>query len=158
APSLVCFDKKTGKALWQDNSPGKDIMHMQLSSPLVIDVKGRTQVIVGQGDGWLRSFDAKNGKLIWKCDLNPKGAKYDLGGKGDRSDVMATPVYYEGRVYISTGQDVDHYIGVGYLSCIDPTKAGDVSLELDDGKGKGKPNPNSGVVWRFGGRNPESEK
>jgi hypothetical protein len=79
APSLICFNKKTGQALWKDASPGKDILHAQRSSPLIIGMEGRTQVVVGQGDGWLRSFDAGTGKPIWKCDLNPKGAKYMLG-------------------------------------------------------------------------------
>jgi outer membrane protein assembly factor BamB len=155
APSLICLDKKTGKSLWTDKSPGTDIMHEQFSTPLVASVNGRTQVIVGQGDGWLRSFEAETGKLIWKCDLNPKGAKYDLGGRGRRSYVMATPVYCGGRVYIATGQSPEHFDGEGRLSCIDPTGTGDVSAELDDGHGGGKPNPNSRVIWRYGGPAPK---
>lgn len=155
APSLICFDKKTGKALWTDNSPGNDIMHEQFSTPLVADVNGRTQVIVGQGDGWLRSFEAQTGKLIWKCDLNPKGAKWELGGRSRRSNVMAAPVYYDGRVFIAPGQEPEHGDGEGHLSCIDPTGTGDVSAELDDGNGGGKPNSNSRVVWRYGGPAPK---
>lgn len=74
APSLVCLEKATGKVVWKDNSPGKGILHVQFSSPLVAEVGGEAQVIVGQGDGWLRAFDAATGKLIWKCDLNPKSS------------------------------------------------------------------------------------
>jgi outer membrane protein assembly factor BamB len=151
AASLVCFDKKTGQALWKDASPGKDILHAQRSSPLLIEVKGRTQVVVGQGDGWLRSFAAESGHLLWKCDLNPKGAKYEGGGRGRRSYVMATPVYDDGRIYLAPGQDPEHGAGENQLYCIDPNGDGDVSAELDDGSGKGQPNPNSRVVWRFGG-------
>src|SRR5262249_8832829 len=77
APSLVCLNAKTGKLVWQDHSPGKDIMYCQLTSPLVIEVKDKTQVVMGQGDGWLRSFDAMTGKLVWKCDLNTKDSKYE---------------------------------------------------------------------------------
>jgi outer membrane protein assembly factor BamB len=154
APSLICLDKATGKALWTDKSPGTDIMHEQFSTPLVAAINGRTQVIVGQGDGWLRSFEAETGKLIWKCDLNAKGLKYDLGGRGRRSYVMATPVYYDGRVYIAIGQSPEHFDGEGRLSCIDPTGTGDVSAELDDGRGGRKPNPNSSVVWHYGGPAP----
>jgi outer membrane protein assembly factor BamB len=151
APSLVCLDKATGKALWTDNSPGKGVLHSQRSTALVAEIKGRTQVIVGQGDGWLRSFEAMTGRLIWKCDLNPKNSKYELGGRSTRNEVMATPVLHEGRVYIATGQDPEHYGGLAFLYCIDPTGEGDVSLELPDGPGKGKSNPDSRVVWRFGG-------
>jgi outer membrane protein assembly factor BamB len=154
APSVVCFDKDTGKALWQDASPGTNIMRSQRSSPLVIALGGRTQVVVGQGDGWLRSFDSGTGRLTWKCDLNPKGARYKpLGVRphGDKNYIMATPVLYEGRVYIAPGQDPDHGEGPSAIYCIDPAGEGDVSQELDDGRGKGKPNPNSRVVWRYGG-------
>src|SRR5262249_30838261 len=35
APSLLCLDKNTGKVLWQDNSPGKNILRGQWSSPLL---------------------------------------------------------------------------------------------------------------------------
>jgi outer membrane protein assembly factor BamB len=114
-------------------------------------------VIVGQGDGWLRSFDAKTGQLIWKCDLNPKGAKYELGGRCERSYVMATPVLYDGRIYIAPGQEIEHLGGLGHLYSIDPTGVGDISLELADAAGKGKPNPNSHVVWRYGGHNPDKK-
>jgi outer membrane protein assembly factor BamB len=158
APSLVCLDKRTGRALWQDASPGKAIMCSQLSSPLVIDLGGRTQVVVGQGDGWLRAFDAAGGKLVWKCDLNPKGARYELGNGGTRNYITATPVLDDGRIYIATGQDPEHISGPGVLFCIDPNGTGDVSAELDDGRGRGKPNPNSRVVWRYGGPAPKDDR
>jgi outer membrane protein assembly factor BamB len=151
APSLVAFDKKTGRAVWRDNSPGKNILHEQISSPLVIEVKGKTQVLVGQGDGWLRAFEANTGRLVWKCDLNPKGAKYDIGGRGRKNHDQAAPVHYDGLIYTAPGQDVEHYRGENELLCIDPTGAGDVSGELEGENGKGKPNPNSRVVWQYGG-------
>ena len=91
APSLVCLEKATGKVVWTDNSPGKNILEHQISSPLVVEVGGRPQVIVGQGDGWLRASTPATGKLLWKCDLNPKDAVWELGGTGDRNYVVATP-------------------------------------------------------------------
>jgi len=150
APSLVCLNAKTGKTIWQDASPGKDIMHSQLSSPLIVEVNGKSQVLMGQGDGWLRAFEAETGKLVWKCELNPKGAKYDPNGRGDRNYVMATPVLYDNRIYIAPGQDPESFEGVSGLYCIDPTKKGDISIDLLT-DGKTKPNPNSGVVWFYGG-------
>jgi outer membrane protein assembly factor BamB len=111
-----------------------------------------------QGDGWLRSFDAASGNLIWKCDLNPVGAKYGIGGGGRRNYARATPIYYDGRVYIAPGRSPEHHDGDSDLYCIDPSGQGDVSAELDDGHGKGKPNPNSRVVWRYGGPNPQADE
>src|SRR5262249_19185485 len=63
-------------------------------------------------------------------------------------------VVYDGKIYIATGQDIEHYTGYGCLFCIDPTKEGDVSPELETEPGKGKPNPNSAVVWSTRGAKP----
>jgi outer membrane protein assembly factor BamB len=146
APSLLCLEKATGKLVWKENSPGKNILEYQMSTPLVMEVKGRAQVIVGQGDGWLRSFDARTGALIWKCDLNPKDARFDQR-KGGRNYVIATPVAYDNRIYVATGQDTLGFFGDGCLFCISADKEGDVSPELETEPDKGKPNPNSAVVW-----------
>jgi outer membrane protein assembly factor BamB len=167
APSLVCFDKNSGKVLWSDTSPGKNILDCQAAHPLVAEINGRAQVIVPQGDGWIRSFDALTGDLIWKFDINPKESKWVLGAGGARNNILATPVLYEGRVYVASGQQAEHGDGVGRLVCLDPTLRGDISAELAvDGNGqalvhrrtqavdpaqgeKAVPNPRSGLVWEF---------
>lgn len=162
APSLVCLDKDTGKVVWQDNSPGKNILWGQWSSPLVAEINGRAQVIAPEGDSWVRSFDAMTGKLIWSFDANPKSSTYGI----NRNLVIAVPVLYDNRVYVATGEDWEHSTGSAILWCIDPTREGDISEELDDGPlaplpntrfdpalpggpRKGKPNPNSGALWKF---------
>ncbi|MBI3463246.1 MAG: PQQ-binding-like beta-propeller repeat protein, partial [Planctomycetes bacterium] len=167
APSLVCFDKTTGEVLWTDSSPGKNILCSQVADPLVVEIGGRGQVIVPQGDGWLRSFDALTGELIWKFDINPKLSKWIIGGRGARNEFFATPVYYKGRVYIASGQGVEYGEGPGRLVCVDPTKVGDISSELAvDSQGRSIPhrrtqavtpelgeraiaNPNSGLIWEY---------
>jgi outer membrane protein assembly factor BamB len=177
APSLVCFNKTNGDVVWEDNSPFDRILHGQWASPLVIEVEGRPQVIVPQGDGWLRSFDpAGDGeggsKVLWEFDMNPKASNWERGGRGDRNNILATPVFHEGRVYLASGQEPDHGAGVGRLCCIDPTKTGDISSELVvDAKGtqlnlgdevdrrekmlkegeRAIVNLNSGLVWEYGG-------
>src|SRR5581483_10311071 len=115
-------------------------------------------VVFCAGDGWVYGFDpADNWKLLWKFDGNPKTSVYKLGGRGTRSDYLATPVFLDGKVYIGTGQDPEHADGVGHFWCIDAGKTGDISPELvtkddpDPTKRQTKPNPNSGVVWHFGG-------
>jgi outer membrane protein assembly factor BamB len=158
APSLVCLEKTSGKTVWTDSSPGKGILAYQFSSPLVVVVNGRGLVIHGQGDGWLRAFDAATGKVVWVCDLNPKDAKWNRGPQGTRNSIAATPVWYESRVYIGMGSDPEYINGVGWLYCIDPTKEGDVSPEIEVGPGKGRPNPNSAVVWRYGGLEKNKDK
>jgi outer membrane protein assembly factor BamB len=177
APSFMAMDKNTGKILWTDNSPGKNIHHGQWGSPAYAVLGAQPQVIFGGGDGWVYSFDPKgdgNGKskLLWKFDTNPKDAKLELMGKGTRNDCIATPVIYDGLVYIATGQDPEHGEGLGHLWCIDPTKkldGSDVSPELVfnaaepnkpipykrvqakvEAEGDfSRPNPNSAVVWHY---------
>ena len=131
------------------------------------EIAGRAQVIVPQGDGWIRSFDALSGKLIWKFDVNRKDATWKIGGRGERNYVLATPVLYRNRIYVATGMEVEDGEGDGQLFCLDPTKTGDISAELavdhngqilphrriqavDPEKGeRAIANQNSGVIWEY---------
>lgn len=174
APSFLMLDKKTGKIIWKDGSPGMNILHGQWSSPAYAVIDGVPQVIFAGGDGWLYAFKGDAGKdgkpeLLWSFDANPKESKYVLGGRGTRNEIIATPVIYNDLVYLAVGQDPEHGEGIGHLWCIDPKKRGDISAELavkrDDPKkpiphrrlqavetDKGEmavPNPNSGVVWHY---------
>jgi outer membrane protein assembly factor BamB/precorrin-6B methylase 2 len=156
APSLLCLDKESGKVLWSDSSPGKDILHSQGSSPLVVEVQGKAQAIVAQGDGWVRSFDARTGELLWKFDTNPKSAVWKPVGRGTKNYLPATPVFHEGRVYIANGQDMDNGPGVGHLWCIDPArtpknKDKDLSPVGDSFDPAAEVNKESGLVWHYGG-------
>jgi outer membrane protein assembly factor BamB len=155
APSFICLNKNTGKLIWKSNLPGRSIMHGQWSNPTFITVNGKGQVVFPAGDGWLYGLEPETGSLIWKFDANPKDSKYELGGKGTRSDFIGTPVFYNGRIFIGTGQDPEHFDGVGHFWCIDPSKVGDISPDLVTDATKDppttKPNPNSGAVWQYGG-------
>jgi len=75
APALLCLNKNTGAVVWKDSSPGKNILFGEWGHPLVMEIAGRAQVVAPQGDGWIRSFDALTGKLIWKFDINPTFAR-----------------------------------------------------------------------------------
>ena len=156
SPSFIALNRKTGKLLWKSNLPGRSIMHGQWSNPTYGVIKGKAQVIFPGGDGWLYSFKPETGDLIWKFDANPKDARYDLGGKGTKSDFIGTPVVYKDRVYIGTGQDPEHYEGIGHFWCIDGSKEGDISPDLvEDSRSetfKIKKNPNSGAIWEYGGK------
>ncbi len=161
APSFIALDKKTGKLLWKNSLPGKNIMHGQWSNPAFAEIDGVKQVIFPGGDGWIYSFVPETGELIWKFDGNPKDSVYELGGTGTRSDYIGTPVIYDNKIYIGLGQDPEHSTGISHLFCIAPKKdkKGDISGVLEmrtkgaDGKDviSEKPNPNSCVVWHFGG-------
>ena len=137
APSFIAVNKKTGKVVWQSSLPDGHILHGQWSNPVYGEAGGRRQVVFPGGDGWLYSFVPETGELIWKFDCNPKDAKWELGGPGTRNNILATPVFWDGKVYIGVGQDPEHGEGVGNLWAIDASGTGDVT-------GKG-------VVWHRGG-------
>jgi hypothetical protein len=172
APSFFGIDRNNAKVLWTDKSPGTNILHGQWSSPAYGVFDGQEQVMFAGGDGWLYSFDPKGdgqgkSKVLWKFDANPKETKYILGGRGTRNEIIATPVIYDGLVYMAVGQDPEHGEGDGHLWCIDPKGRGDISPDLsvdaqgkeiphrrlqavDKSKGeKTKPNPNSKLVWHY---------
>jgi outer membrane protein assembly factor BamB len=123
APAIIAVDKTTGKLVWEDNSVGEKILHGQWSSPAVGTIGGVAQVVVGQGDGYVRGFEAKTGEKLWEFDLNPKDSVWPK----TRNEVISTPVIYENVVYIANGQDPEHGEGVGHLYAIDATKRGDLT-------------------------------
>jgi outer membrane protein assembly factor BamB len=156
APSFVAVNKMTGKVVWKDNSPGKNIMEGQWASACAAEVCGVPQVIVPGGDGWLRGFEAKTGRLLWKFDCNPKASVYKPGGKGDRGYPVGTPVFYEKKVYLAVGRNPEDGSGVGHLWCIDVCKQPankdlDLSPVNDDFDPKAAVNKDSGLVWHYGG-------
>ncbi|HET9368869.1 MAG TPA: PQQ-binding-like beta-propeller repeat protein [Vicinamibacterales bacterium] len=131
APSLIALDRNTGKLLWEDGSPEERILHGQWSTPAVGMIGGVMQVVHGQGDGWVRGFDAKTGQKLWEFDLNPKESVWPR----TRNEVIATPVIVDNVVYLANGQDPEHGEGVGHMYAIDGTKRGDITK--------------TGQIWHF---------
>jgi outer membrane protein assembly factor BamB len=131
APAIIALDYETGKLVWEDASPGTRILHGQWSTPAVATIDGVVQVVHGQGDGWIRGYEAKTGKKLWEFDTNPKESVWPK----TRNEVIATPVIVDNVVYIANGQDPEHGEGVGHLYAIDATKRGDITQ--------------SGRLWHF---------
>jgi outer membrane protein assembly factor BamB len=123
APVIIAINKKTGKLVWEENSVGEKILHGQWSSPAVGKIGDVVQVVSGQGDGWIRGYEATTGKKLWEFDSNPKDSVWPK----TRNEVIATPVIVDNVVYIANGQDPEHGEGVGHLYAIDGTKRGDVT-------------------------------
>jgi outer membrane protein assembly factor BamB len=166
APSLICFHRDTGEAVWQDSSPGENILDGQWSSPTIVEIGGVAQCVAAQGDGWVRSFEALTGKPIWQFDMNRKEGRWMLE-RSTRNSILASPVFADNRIYIANGLGLEFGERPGRLVCLDPTRQGDISSELAvdrDGQAiphrrvqavdpaageKAVPNPNSGLVWEF---------
>lgn len=132
SPSFLAVNRKTGEILWEDASPGDAILHGQWSSPAYGTIGGVDQVLFAGGDGWLRGFEPQTGKILWSFDANPKESEYRQG-RGDRNEIIATPVIFDNKIYFAVGQDPEHGEGVGHLYAIDGSKRGDITQ--------------SGLIW-----------
>ena len=75
-------------------------------------------------------FHARTGEKLWRFNLNPKDATAE-----NRNYGVATPVFIDGKVFMSAGQDPDKGNGSGLAFSIDPAKRGDIT--------------ESGRVWQY---------
>jgi len=82
---LVAVDKKTGKDIWK-------VKRNELSSwstPFMVNVKGKPQVIINAADR-VRAYAPDTGKVIWECG-------------GMTQNVIPCPVYADGLLYVMSG-------------------------------------------------------
>jgi outer membrane protein assembly factor BamB len=136
APSFIAVNRTTGKVVWADSSPGERIIEGQWSSPAYGQVHGRPQVVFPGGDGWLYAFEPTTGKLIWKFNSNP--GKVEAKPGNGQNHLVATPAYYDNKVFVAVGQNPENGKGPGCLWAIDAGKTGDVT--------------SSAGVWQYGGK------
>jgi len=146
---------------------GRRLYHCLWSPPSMGEVGGRRLVFFGGGDGVCYAFEAVREARpepflltkVWSYDCNPPEYKTFPDGKvipyyrGDKrkkespnkndgtyvgpSQIIATPVFHNGRVYVPIGQDPAHGRGRGMLHCIDASKTGDITT--------------GGRIWAFDG-------
>ena len=167
APAFVALDKRTGRlAAVEREGISSRLYHAQWCSPSAGQVGDQTLVFLGGGDGVCYAFRALDEvpdqpvplELVWSYDGNPPAYRYRNGKPipyydGDRrkhgspnkndgayvgpSQIIASPVFYQNRVYVAIGQDPAHGRGRGLLHCIDATQTGDIT--------------ESGCIWKFDG-------
>ena len=131
APAIIALNRTTGKLVWEDNSVEDRILHGQWSAPAVGTIGGVVQAVHGQGDGWIRGYEAETGKKLWEFDTNPKESVWPK----TRNELISTPVIVDNVVYIANGQDPEHGEGVGHAYAIDGTKRGDITK--------------TGLIWHY---------
>lgn len=165
APSFIAMDTETGRVIATDTEGmGHNMWHTLWAPPSLGVVKGRKLVFFGGADGICYAFEALRSvpkepvhfKKVWQYDCNPPNYRQPEGKPfnyyiGDRrknystnkddgtflgpSEIISTPVFYKGRVYVTIGQDPMHGRGRGLLHCIDASKTGDIT--------------HSGCVWTY---------
>jgi outer membrane protein assembly factor BamB len=105
---LVALDQKTGKERWRTARSGRAVRGFSFSTPLVITVKGKKQII-SAGSDMVGAYEPANGKEIWRV-------RY-AGGYS----VIPRPVFGQGLVFICTGYESPS------LLAIRPDGTGDVT-------------------------------
>ncbi|MFZ5831693.1 MAG: PQQ-binding-like beta-propeller repeat protein [Planctomycetota bacterium] len=165
APTLVVLDKMTGRLVATEREGiSERLWHAQWSSPSLGQVNGKTLIFFGGADGILYAFEAIENpaaepqtlKKVWWYDCNPPHYRYRDGKPirymdGDKrpkgspnkndgtylgpSEIIATPVFVGGRIYVPIGQDPAHGRGHGLMHCVDPSQTGDITQ--------------SGRIWTF---------
>ena len=138
APSLAAFDKRTGRLIaWDGEEIGTRLLKGQWSTPALCRLAdGRKLIIYGAGDGFCYAFEparprADGGiatlRCVWATDCNPPEYRvkngqpivYEKKNREGPSEVMATPVCWNGRVYVGVGREPAYGFGKGCLVCID---------------------------------------
>jgi outer membrane protein assembly factor BamB len=145
----------------------KTLYHAAWCSPSCGRVGDRDLIFFGGGDGVCYAFAAMEKaeaepvpmELVWSYDCLPDHYKYRENGElipyyeGDKrknystnendglfvgpSQLIATPVFLNDRVYVAIGQDPEHGRGRGMLHCIDATLEGDIT--------------ETGCIWTYDG-------
>ena len=151
APALIALDKETGELVGEEDAGiSKRLLHANWSSPAYGEVNGKGMIFFGAGDGYCYAFEPEPveneqgfGILqeIWRFDVaapyrtTESGEPIDYPRPGGPSEIIATPVFHNNRVYVAIGQDPEHGTGLGRLVCIDASQSGDITT--------------GGAVWSF---------
>ena len=111
--NLLALDKGSGETLWKVDR--EEISSW--SSPLVVEFGGSTQLVTS-ASGLIRSYDPETGKVLWSCG-------------GMTSNVIPSPVYADGIVYLMSGY------------------RGNAILAIDLSKASGDITGSDAIVWKY---------
>jgi outer membrane protein assembly factor BamB len=106
-PFVIALDAKDGKQRWKTARSSKPAKTFSFSTPLVIDVDGKKQIL-SPGSDMLGSYDPSTGKEIWRVHYTGYS-------------VIPRPVFGHGLIFLSTSYDR------AKLLAIKPGGTGDVT-------------------------------
>ncbi|HWW03350.1 MAG TPA: PQQ-binding-like beta-propeller repeat protein [Candidatus Acidoferrum sp.] len=145
APSLIVLEKATGRLVAKDNERiGPRIFHSTWSPPTLGKAGGQGRIFFGGGDGVLYGFEPLRTaprpgevvplKRVWRFDCDPTAPKeqvhrYNSNRRESPSNIKSTPVFADGRLYVTVGGDVWWGKNQAWLQCIDAQGTGDTTGE-----------------------------
>jgi outer membrane protein assembly factor BamB len=92
AAYVTALDANTGEVQWRSDRPENSGKKFAFSTPLPVNVNGRTQ-IVSAGAGCVAAYDPATGREVWRVDY-PGGYS-----------VVPRPAFGHGLVFVSSGYD-----------------------------------------------------
>ena len=120
-PFVVALNKANGEVFWKVPRQSDASKKFSFSTPLVIQVKGKTQVVTA-GSNVISGLDPESGAEIWRV-------------RYDGYSVVPRPVYGQGLIFMSTGFDHPQVLAIR------PDGAGDVtSTHVQWSSKRGAPN------------------
>lgn len=95
---VIALDAGTGKVKWRKDRSGKAARNFSFSTPMVIEVAGKKQIVSPASD-MVAAYDPATGDEVWKV-------RY--GGYS----VIPRPAFGHGMVFLSTGYDRPEFLAV----------------------------------------------
>jgi len=91
---LTALDLHSGEWLWHyKRGLSQKVTIKGVSSPLLIE---KEMIVLGFADGFVCALNPNDGTLLWEAKV---------GGEGRFLDVDATPIYSDGKIYVSSFED-----------------------------------------------------
>ena len=106
----LAFDKTTGQTIWV-SSPQARHYDTNFSMPIVADVDGERQLIVGGTDGEFHGIQLNTGKPVWRLEVSKRA-------------ILNSALYRDGTVYITHGQENVGSTEMGMIAALDPRGSG----------------------------------
>jgi outer membrane protein assembly factor BamB len=95
---LVALDRATGKVLWKTDRKNNADRPFSFSTPLLITVQGRQQII-SPASAMVGAYDPRTGQEIWRV-------------RYDGYSVIPRPVFGHGLVFLSTGYNTPNLLAI----------------------------------------------
>ncbi|HUR20599.1 MAG TPA: PQQ-binding-like beta-propeller repeat protein [Vicinamibacterales bacterium] len=104
------FDKTTGQTVWI-SAPQSKHYDTNYSSPIVADVNGMRQLMVGGTDGVFYGIKANTGQPVWSLEVSKRA-------------ILNSPIFRDNTVYVAHGEENIDTTEMGMLAAVDATGAG----------------------------------